>query len=589
MKLFRRALAEALAPLLETDAATALAMLERPPKADMGDLALPCFALAKAKRQPPAKIAAELAARIPAIPGVAEAKAAGPYINFRIATAALADEAGRVALALEQGQLAVAECDPATGKPPVLTIDFSSPNIAKEFSVAHLRSTALGRSLVRLHRALGWKTVGINHLGDWGTQFGLLINAFRARGNEAELARHPIKHLQSLYVEESQRSKTDETVKEAARSTFLALEKGDPDTVALWKRFRDVSLDEFQRLYDLLDVQFDAYEGESFYNDKLDAAIERFRAAGLAREDQGAWIVDVPGEEAPLLLRKSDGASTYHTRDIAAVLYRAGHYHFARNLYCVDARQSQHFRQVFGALALLGDEGKRTAAHCRHVPFGTVTVDGAAMSTREGNVILLEDYIRQLATRAAEIVREKNAGLSDAEIGTLSMQVATGALVFEMLRREQSHSVDFRREESLRFEGETGPRLQYLHAARLGSLLRTWPDKMGGAPAPATAAEAIGSGDFDRQQAEPAARELLRLVATYPEVVERAAAECAPNLLCAYLHELCDAFNGYYRDVVVIDAAQPEASRSRIALVRVLRTITAHALYVLGIPAPERM
>jgi arginyl-tRNA synthetase len=591
MDQFRRVIAEAVARAFEAVPEDIEPLLALPPRPDMGDLALPCFQFAKARRSAPTKIAAELAAALvadPARPAALERiEATGPYVNFTIDAQAMLREAFACAEGIDEEQPLAHAIDPADAEPPVLTIDYSSPNIAKEFSVAHLRSTALGRSLVMIHRALGWRVVGINHLGDWGTQFGLLINAYRANGDPAALEREPIRHLQSLYVAISQRAKTDPAVQDEARATFRRLEEGDPEIVALWRLFRDLSLAEFQRIYNLLNVRFEAYEGESFYNDKLEAVIESFVKAGIAREDDGALIVPMPGNEAPLLLRKSDGASTYGTRDLAALAWRAECYRFSRNLYCVDARQSQHFRQVFLAHAQLGEAQARQAALCRHVPFGTVTVDGSAMSTREGNVILLEAYIGELAARAAEIVRDKNPDLPADTVNELSMQVAIGALTYEMLKREQSHNVDFRREESLKFEGETGPRLMYLHAARLSSLLRTYPQRLG-VQAPSSIRLAASHTNLSLLSS-PHEKNLARLVLMYPGLLRRAADECAPNHLCNYLQEVTDAFNNYYHAVTIIDPADAAGSAARIGLVRLLKGVVGHALGMLGIPAPERM
>jgi arginyl-tRNA synthetase len=574
----------------------------KPGEAERGELAYPCFQLAKALKKAPPVIAKELAERLNVIDqgdlgariaagehsdswasgeeGVQAYEAAGPYLNMRLNVAAMVEEVAAMARRAAAGRSNAAEAN--AGK--VATIDFSSPNIAKQFSVPHLRSTATGWSLKRILEFQGWRVEGVNHLGDWGTQFGLLIDAFRRHGDEAALEADPIPYLHELYVAASAEAEANADAKDRARAAFVELEQGGADATALWKRFRDLSLREFGRIYEMLGVSFDHYQGESFYNDKMEPLFARLKAAGVARLDDGAWVIDTDGAggvQAPLLLRKSDGASTYGMRDMAAVEYRHKAFRFDLNGYVTDGRQGPHFAQVFAAYAKLGADEAAAAAKCAHVPFGTVKIDGKIGSSRKGTILLLDAYLRELAENVVKLIDEKNPALEGKE--EVALQIAIGAVVFEMLKRERKNDVHFSSEESIKTEGETGPRTQYLHA-RLSSLGREFSAQFGGRSLPA----ATGEAD-PLFVASPEAKAMFAAALRFEEAVERAAAELAPHHVAQYLLELVDAYNVFYREVRLIEPLDEAGSARRVAAMESLRAIVNRALSLLGMPAPERM
>jgi arginyl-tRNA synthetase len=580
MNTFKQAIARRLAEISPLAEADALAKIASPPNPDMGDLAFPCFPLAKELRKAPPAIAAELAGKFGEAEGIASVSALGPYLNFRLDEKALSAEVARFAERAASGRWVESAAGEGQKK-PVVTIDFSSPNIAKQFGVPHLRSTATGWALKRLYDFAGWEAIGINHIGDWGTQFGMLIHAFRDRGDEARLESEPIKYMHELYVEISAQAKEDPAVKEKARAAFRELENGEPGAVALWQRFRDLSLREFDRIYDLLGVRFEKTQGEAFYNDKMEGLFERFVASGAAKQDQGAWIVDTEkagGIEAPLLLKKSDGGTTYAMRDLAAVNYRREAYGFSKNLYVTDSRQGPHFAQVFAAYAKLGEEEAKAAANCGHVPFGTVMIDGEVGSSRKGTILLLDGYLRELADKVLGIIDEKNPTLEGKE--RTALDVAIGAMMFEMLRKERRHDVHFSSEESIKTEGETGPRVQFLHA-RLSAIGRTFEEAFG--------REIPSEADFDEAFRQPEARQLLLAALKFEDALARAADEQAPNHIAQYLLDLADAFNQFWLKVRVVEPGDPEGSARRMAVMERLRALAGRALWLLGMPAPERM
>jgi arginyl-tRNA synthetase len=582
MKQFKQAIARRLAEIAPLDAAQAAEKIAAPPKPEMGDLAFGCFALAKELRKAPPAIAADLAARWgEGAWGVASAEAAGPYLNFRLDEKALAEAVAQDAARAKSGEW-VASAAGEGAKKPVVTIDFSSPNIAKQFGVPHLRSTATGWSLKRLHDFAGWQAIGINHIGDWGTQFGMLIHAFRERGDEAQLEKEPIRYLHELYIEINEEIEKNPPLKDKARAAFLELEEGKPEAVRLWKLFRDLSLREFNRIYDLLKVRFERVEGEAFYNDKMEGLFDRFMESGIAKQDSGAWIVDTGGAggiEAPLLLKKSDSGTTYAMRDLAAVDYRRKTYDFAKNLYVVDARQGPHFAQVFAAYAKLGEEEAKIAERCHHVSFGTVYIDGQIGRARKGTILLLDAYLRDLAAKVLGIINEKNPTLEGKE--QTAMDVAIGAVVFEMLKKERRHDVHFSSEESIKTEGETGPRIQFLHA-RLCAIRRTFAETFGREPG-------WDADAFDEALRAPESRQLMLTALKFEDALNRALADLGPHHIAQYLLDLADAFNQFWLKVRVVEPGDEGGSARRMVLIEHLRALAGRALWLLGMPAPERM
>lgn len=548
--------------------------LSTPPDRTLGDLAWPAFPLAKTLRKAPPVIAAELVAALQ--PLLADdalfgaITAAGGYVNVlldrdrqlrTLLTAATAEDWGR-------GQSGVGR---------TVALDYSSPNIAKPFGIGHLRSTAIGHALANLYAEQGWKVVAVNHLGDWGTQFGKLIVAWKSWGDEAALAADPIGHLYDLYVRFHKGAEDDPSLDEQGRAWFRKLEQGDDEATTMWQRFRDVSLRAFQAIYARLGVTFDHYWGEAFYNDKLDPLIAQLEASGLTRISDGALVVDVGEELPPCLIRKSDGATLYATRDLAAAIYRYEQLQFDRFLYVVGAAQSVHFRQVFAVLERMGHPA---AAGCVHVPFGMIL----GMSTRKGTLVFLEDILERGRTQVAEILAEREY-LSEDERMTIAEQVAVGAVVFYDLSRNRIKDYDFDWDLMLRGlrpgeSGRTGVYLQYTHV-RLQAVEAQWLERRGSLPNPTTI-------DVSRLS-EEITLDLTRELEKFPAVLKAAVDEDEPSLLSRYLLDLAGAFNAWYSGGHRILDDDEATADARITLARAVRHTIARGLGILGVPCPARM
>ena len=646
--------------------------LTRPPRLDMGDLAFPCFPLAKARAMAPQKIAQELAEGLAPdfAPRGIYCEAAGPYLNFRFDHAVLASEILKHALA---GTLLADSADAphsaASGQAArTVVIDYSSPNIAKPFSMGHLRSTSIGNALARIYQALGWRVVRVNHLGDWGTQFGKLIVAFRLWGDRARLQNEGIPYLMELYIRVNDEAKARPELDADARAAFKQLEDGSEEALALWRVFREVSLAEFERIYAILGVSFDSYAGESFYNDKVDAAIAVLEGAGLLTGSEGALVVPVDDEgradaraddarsadvrvtaapregcalalrprfaplgtdlgadarsadvrvtAPPCMIRKSDGASTYAARDLAAIFYRWKEYAFDRLLYVVGAPQALHFRQVFAVLKKLN---LPYAERCAHIPFGQVLLNGEMMSTRKGNVIFLEDVIKEAEARALEKMLEgdevsDSADEERGDIGTSksgsaqfgcaslcsappckeenslrsapedmrerARTLAVSSILFYDLKNGRIKDVDFNWEEILNPHGETGIYLQYAHA-RIHGIMRKYAGRMG-APA-----EEIG--DAPPAVTEEESWPLFDVLLRFREKLEQAAEHNEPSVVSRYLLDLASVFSTWYRAHKVINEDNPALSRERMAVVLAVRAVLARGLGLLGITPLEKM
>ncbi|GIW72646.1 MAG: arginine--tRNA ligase [Planctomycetota bacterium] len=589
-------IAAALAPHLGLEPEEVAGLLEVPREAGRGDYAVPCFSLARRLRRAPAQIAAEAAAAASAAiaPGglVRAVQAVGPYLNLWLEPATFA-EAVLSEVALHGRQYG----ESRRGAGQRVVIDYSSPNIAKRFHIGHLRSTVIGAALVRLHRAQGYEVIGVNHLGDWGTQFGHLIAAWERWGEEERLAGDdPIGYLQELYVRHNRAAAEDPAYAERARAAFKRLEDGDPSARALWSRFRELSLREFARIYELLGVEFEQIAGESFYEDKIPHALELCAARGVSEWSEGALIIDFarhghPGLP-PMLLRRSDGATLYATRDLAAAIYRFETYDPAKILYVIGAPQKLHLEQLFTALRLLGFPAER----CAHVAFGHVQ----GMSTREGTAILLDEVLGRAIRLAEERIRAGEVRVPAEQIERTARAVGVGAVVFADLRHRHLKDIAFDWDRIVRFEGETGPYLQYAHA-RLCSIAEQVaavdPEaaaalvEFGREPlAPAQVGALLGAGRPIEPQllVEPETFAVLRLVGAYPRTLERAAAELEPSVLAQYLLELAGAFSGFYHAHHVKNA-EPAQRRARLALVHAVRHVLAHGLTLLGIEPLERM
>lgn len=560
----KQIIAEKMATLVpELDQETILNLLETPKNSDMGDLAFPVFSLAKVLRKAPQLIAAELAEKIDAS-NFEKVEAVGPYINFFLDKASISSQV--------LSQVITAGSDYAAqtiGQGHNVAIDMSSPNIAKPFSIGHLRSTVIGDSLANIFEKIGYKAVKINHLGDWGKQFGMLIVAYKKWGNKEAVKAHPINELLKLYVRINAEAEEHPELDEEARDWFRKLEAGDEEAMVLWQWFRDESLVEFNRLYDELDVTFDSYNGEAFYNDKMDEVVNILTEKGLLQESQGAQVVNLEkyGIEHPALIKKSDGATLYITRDLAAALYRKRTYNFAKAIYVVGNEQSAHFKQL---KAVLNEMGYAWSDDITHVPFGLVTKEGKKLSTRKGNVILLEPTIAEAINRAQTQIDGKNPNLSNKE--AVAHAVGVGAIKFYDLKTDRLNGYDFDLEAMVSFEGETGPYVQYAHA-RIQSILRK--------------ADFTPSVNQVYSLNDAESWEIIKLIQNFPRIIIRAADNFEPSIVAKFAISLAQAFNKYYAHTRILDE-NPERD-SRLALSYATATVLKEALRLLGVEAPDEM
>jgi arginyl-tRNA synthetase len=540
-------------------------LLEYPPDENLGDLAFPCFKLSKVFKKAPIAIAKDMEGKIPSSSYIKRVVATGPYLNFWFAPEQLVENV--LQQVLSSGERFGAQ---NIGDGRNIVIDFSAPNIAKPFHVGHLSSTVIGNSLYKIFEFLGFNCVGINHLGDWGTQFGKLITAYKKWGSRETVEKGLIQELMRLYVKFHEEAEKDPGLEDEAREWFNKIENGNQEALELWKWFKEISLEEFQRVYEVLEINFDSLAGESFYNDKIEAVVQELKAKNLLQESEGALIVNLDQYEMPpCLILKKDGSSLYATRDIAAALYRKKTYNFAQCLYVTGIAQSLHFQQWFKVIELMGYEWSKELVH---IPFGWVNLEGEKLSTRKGKVVLLEDLLRETVKRTLEIIKEKNPGLEEKE--EIAKEVGVGAVVFGALSVNRIKDVTFSWSEALNFDGETGPYIQYTHA-RACSILR----KAGFKP----------DSSFDPHQL--CNKEAIRLVKTiylFPEKVVTAMKEYEPSIISRYLIVLAQEFNAFYHEcqVLVNDEALQKA---RLVLVYAVKTILATGLRLLGIKAPERM
>ena len=539
-----------------------VSMIEVPKYANQGDLAFPAFTLAKVLRKAPQAIAAEIVEAV-SDKHIARAEAMGPYANFFLERSAFADEVLKEVLELGEHY---GDWDYGQGRKVV--IDMSSPNIAKPMSMGHLRSTVIGNAIANLEKKVGYEPIRINHLGDWGTQFGKLIEAYKLWGSEELVKADPIAELIKLYVRFHEEAELDPTLDDKGRAWFKKLEDGDPEAVRLWEWFRSESLKEFNRVYDLLGVTFDSYNGEAFYNDKMDVVVDMLEDANLLKVDNGATIVDLEKYDLPpALIKKSDGATLYMTRDLAAANYRKNTYDFAKCIYVVGMEQSNHFKQLKAVLKELNLPWAETIVH---IPFGLITLNGKKLSTRKGKIILLEGVLKEATELALKQIEAKNPSLENKE--AVAHAVGVGAVISHDLKNDRTNNFDFALEEVVQFEGETGPYVQYTHA-RAMSILRK-------ANHTVDTKEAFSLTDDD-------AWEVLKLIENYPNVVRFAEEKCEPSAIAKYVINLAQAFNKYYAHTKVL--VEDEAFNSRIALVQTTASLLKQGLALLGVAAPDEM
>ncbi|MEE1200144.1 MAG: arginine--tRNA ligase [Christensenellales bacterium] len=539
------------------------AALEVPPDTAMGDYAFPCFRLSKALRKPPMAISDALAAGIRA-EYLGKVESVKGYLNFFIDRATFAEKV--VAGALKQG---AGYGSDQSGQGKTVVIDYSSINIAKRFHIGHLSTTMIGNALYRLHRFFGYNAVGVNHLGDWGTQFGKMIAAYKRWGDHDTVAQGGVDEMVKLYVRFNTEAKDNEALNDEGRAWFKKIEDGDPEALEIFNWFKSVTLNDARRVYDLLGVEFDSYAGESFYNDKMQPVIDELRAKNLLKEDQGAQIVDLEEYHMPpALVLRSDGATLYITRDLAAAKYRKDTYNFDKCLYVVAYQQDLHFRQLFKVLELMGYDWHKD---CEHVAFGMVSFEGQTLSTREGRVVYLEDLLNTSVEKALDIIREKSPELENKE--EIARKVGVGAVVFFALYNNRIKDIDFWWERALNFDGETGPYVMYTHA-RACSVLRR-------------AGSCDAKPDF-AALSDPEAQEVVRMIGQFPEIAKNALNRSEPSMIARFSVDLAQAYNKFYYEhkVMVEDEG---VKKARLMLTEATRNLLAQALNLIGIQAPERM
>lgn len=547
------------------------ALIEVPPNPDMGDFALPCFSFAKTMRKAPPLIAQEFCDKLTDEDKAmfSEIKVMGGYLNFFLDKGAVAkDVLGEIK---EQGDK-YGKSNEGNGKK--VLVDFSSPNIAKPFHIGHLVSTSLGSSISRIYDALGYEVVKINHIGDWGTQFGKLISAYKRWSDKEAVEKTPIDELLRIYVKFHEEAEKDPALEEEARGNFKKLEEGDPEITALWQFFVDESLKEFKKMYELLNVSFDSYAGESFYSDKMDAAVEKIRAAGILEESEGAQVVRFDDDNIPpCIIIKSDGATIYATRDIAAALYRKDTYDFYKNIYVVGTPQALHFQQVFGTLKKMGNDW---ADDCVHVGFGYVRFPDKAMSTRHGDVVFLKDVLDEAVAKTREIITNSATCKSIDNVEEAAQKIGIGAILFAFLKNGRERDIIFKWDEMLDFEGESGPYAQYSYA-RGKSILRK-------------AAEAgIDYADADASLLTSVDEfNLVKCLNRFGDVLHDAADKYEPCIITRYIIDIAQYFNKFYNNCNIMKT-EGELQKARLLLVDMVCGVLKNALELIGVSVVERM
>lgn len=534
-------------------------LIERPKNPKMGDYAFPAFALAKIEHKNPALIAKDISEKI-SDDSFTSIQAVGPYVNFAIDHAKLVNATLNDVLTEKEhfGDQKLGE-----GNVP---IDMSSPNIAKPMSMGHLRSTVIGNSIAKTLEKVGYTPIKINYLGDYGTQFGKLITAYRLWGNEEDVKKDPITNLFHYYVKFHEEAEKDPKLEDEGRAAFKKLENGDEEEIKLWKWFREVSLQEFNRIYKELGVTFDSYNGEAFFNDKMQPVVDELREKGLLEESRGAQVVNLGEDENPALILKSDGSSLYMTRDLAAALYRKKEYDFVMSLYVAGGEQTGHFKQLKQVLKKMGYDW---SDNIHHIPFGLITQGGKKLSTRKGNVVFLDQVLKDAVSLAEQQIEEKNPNLSNKK--QVAHDVGVGAVVFHDLKNDRMDNFDFDLEEVVRFEGDTGPYVQYTNA-RAQSILRK-------------ANKEVSMDNLSLNDDWSFA--VAKALADFPAIVEKASEKFEPSIIAKYALDLSKKFNKYYANVRILD--EDDQLNARLALVQATSIVLTEALRLLGVNAPKEM
>ena len=562
---FKAAIAQSVAAATGLEAQDVAQMLETPPSADMGDYALPCFKLAKTLRKAPAAIADGIAQQMERPAWLSRVESVKGYLNFFLDRALLVESV--LAPVMEQGGR-YGSSDMGGGR--TVCIDYSSINIAKRFHIGHLPSTVLGHALYRLNNFMGYKSVGINHLGDWGTQFGKMIAAYKRWGSREMVEEGGVDALSSLYVRFHAEAEENKALEDEGRAWFKKIEDNDEEAMSIFSWFKEITLKDAMKTYDLLGISFDSYAGESFYNDKMDRVIDELEAKGLLVESEGAKVVRLDDYQMPpCMILKKDGATLYATRDIAAALYRKDTYDFAKCLYVVAYQQNLHFKQWFKVIELMGYDWYN---ELEHVAFGMVSFEGQTLSTRKGRVVYLDDLLQGALEKARAIIEEKNPDLPNKD--EVARQVGIGAVVFTALFNNRIKDIDFWWDRALNFDGETGPYVQYTYA-RCCSLLR----KGGYQPDPC---------DYSLLTDDEALA-LVKVLEAFPQVVEEACRRNEPYLLTRHMVALAQAFNRYYIEHRILEEQDEAGNHARLTLTAAARQVIKTGLWLLGIEAPEQM
>ena len=565
---FKKKIAESIAQVLEFDVNEIELSIENPKGADNGDYAFPCFRLAKTMRKAPPVIAEEIKNKLQVNEQyISKVEVVGGYINFFINKEKLTSEV------LEEISVNNVYGRSEIGKDKNIVIDYSAPNIAKPFHIGHLRSTVIGGALYNIYKHLGYNVTGVNHLGDYGTQFGKLIEGYKRWGSEYNIEENPIEELTKIYIRINQACKEDENILEECRNNFKKLEDGDQYCVELWNKFKDVSLKEFQKVYDILGTKFDSWNGEAFYSDKMDEIVELLQKSEKLVESEGARIIDLEDKGmAPCIIEKTNGSSTYATRDLAAIMYRARTYDFDKVIYVTSYEQVLHFKQVFETAKLLGLDEKHTKG-LEHVPFGMVLLKTGKMSTREGNIIKLEDLLNEAISRAKNIIEEKNSDLENKE--EIAKRVGIGAVIFNDLANSRIKDEIFDWDTILNFQGETGPYIQYTFV-RTKSVI----EKVGGVP------------DIKEVKTnlllDDASSKILKLIYNFEDILIQVTDKNEPSILSRYLIDVAKAYSNFYNEnKIIVD--DRNIQNARVYLTYAVGKVLKTGAGLLGIEMPDKM
>lgn len=568
MKNFKQIIAKQISKTININEKELESYIETPKDSKNGDYAFPCFRLAKELRKAPPVIANEIKEKIEPVEEIEKIEVAGGYLNFFINKTTLVEEVLREISKTEQyGKSEI-------GREKNIVIDYSAPNIAKPFHIGHLRSTVIGGALYNIYKYLGYNVTGVNHLGDYGTQFGKLIEGYKMWGKEYDIEKDPINELTKIYIRINEACKNDEQILENCRNNFKKLEDGDSYCVELWKKFRELSLQEFQKVYDLLGSKFDSWNGESFYSDKMPEVIDILQKTGKLVESQGAKIIDLEdkGINTPCIIEKSNGSTTYATRDLAAILYRARTYDFDKALYVTSYDQVLHFKQVFEVAKLLGIDEKYTNG-LEHVSFGMVLLPEGKMSTREGNIIKLEELLNEAISRAKEIIEQKNPDLENKE--EVAKKVGIGAVIFNDMSASRIKDEVFDWNTILNFQGETGPYIQYTYV-RTKSVL----EKAGYLPKIEDVNTENLSDDYSMA--------ILKLIYNFEDVLVQVTDKNEPSILARYLIDLAKAYSSFYNENKII-VEDKEIQDARVYLTYATSEVLKQGANLLGMQMPEKM